>query len=162
MPWRHGTGEQDLHSRKSGDGLLLLRMEAQWQHTAELHEILVRRQDGPSVSFGNRTQQKVGVRALNPFRATEGEAVCCPLVISRDDRLVRKRPQVAAKALEDRPVANATEELLPDRTDDGGAPVRDQVAQFVHRRMGWRASPQGERPDRCVDEHLHGRRRCFL
>jgi hypothetical protein len=110
---RLARGGRRVEIEQRDRALLLEHVEAQRQRASERHEVVVRRQDGESVPFGHGTQEKVGVRALNPFRTTEVEAVRGPLVVGGRDRLVGKRPQGIAESLECCPIANATEEFLP-------------------------------------------------
>lgn len=137
-------------------------MQFDGKHLRVAREVLVRGQNREPMPFGYGTDQEVGVGALEPTRATRVEALSRAFEILRRDRLVWERTQVISELFEPGRLADSSQDLLPNRTHDGGTTVGDQATQLVDGRVTWRPAPERQRPDRCVDEYLHRRRRCFL
>src|SRR4051812_31431186 len=113
-------------------------------------EVIIRREDRDVVSNGDRADQKVRVRALHtllPASVVEG---CGLLVVIRRDLQVREDSQVLAQSIVLRPVTEAGQELLPDRTDHRDASILDQCPKLRDRRImrsGF-LTAQSEGPDR--------------
>jgi hypothetical protein len=138
-------------------------VERDGQQLREPDEIVVGRQDRQVPALGGGTDQEVGVGALQPLRAAGVEMLRGALVVGDVERFVNERPEVSPEEVEPVRRPDAAQQLLTNRTYHRDASFVDECPELPHLgSIDCRASPQRERPDRRVDEHLHRRRRCFL
>jgi hypothetical protein len=138
-------------------------MEPDRQVLLEESEIRICGEDGHLVSHCYSADEKVGVRTLNPFTATEIVELGGSLEISGCQIEIGKGTQMIAKLRELISAFDSGKDFLPHRPYQLNPQFLDQFHQLGYfRTLGSIASPQRHRPDTGVDKDLHAFLRCSL
>ena len=105
-------------------------MQLDREQAREADEVRVGREDREAAALGRRADEEVGVRSLDAPRAAYVEMLRRTFEVLPRQRLILERPQMIAEAVERGRVADAAEQFLPDRPNDGDTPLVDQRPQL--------------------------------
>jgi hypothetical protein len=138
-------------------------MELNRKVLLEESEVRICGKNGHLVLHRYRTDEKVGVGALNPFAATEIMELGGGFEISGRQLEIGKRTEMIAKLRELGMAFDSGKDFLPYRSNQLYAQLLDQLHEFGHfLTTGSFIAPQRHRPDTGIDEDLHGFLRCSL
>src|SRR5437879_3352422 len=103
-------------------------MEADFQVSREQIEILIGRKNGNVVTQGQGAEEKIGVRALNPFGAAEVKELRGAFIVPCFDRKVSEVTKRVLDPAKLRRIGEARQNFLSnDAREDGFSMVNDLV-----------------------------------
>ena len=139
-------------------------MQCNWDMHRETHEIMIARENGGVPTIGDCTQQHINRRCVEAFGSERiMESGRLVVIMNRDVNAIEE-VHASLNEFERMRVANAREQFLPYwagqesvAVDYEPLPLIEQLL-FSAAEMLWLPA-QGKRPNGCVDENSHARRR---
>ena len=142
-------------------------MQPQRQMTGVALEVRVRGKDGRRDSFGDRAEEKIDGRALDPAGSAGIETLSGANVVGRENWFVSEIRESLLETPKMRGIRDPRENLLANDPEKSDPALLNQSGPLLHEedlsgRKALRFSTKSKRPDCRVYEDPHRRRRSFL